>query len=259
MNAGLSYSYWDNHVNANTSRRIVLEQGPTAKLTADFSLITVDLLASYLESFNYDDETAADPRLNTRTLGSVTITRNGETTVAKLMGQYALNDAPLKKIPQSDMTADASIKKTWSSFSATVGATHISREPYAGVLLVSSRDFDQPEQETKGALALSWDIGFGLSFTGGGSYAQWENYISAPLAVPGGGEATKSVLASATVQTMSLGAVITPVSWISVGASYDFTQRDFAVEDEEMAESFRKKVHDEKVLSKISLALNYQF
>ena len=205
--------------------------------------------------YDTTDKTADNPKVKTVMTTSGTLTRNGETSVTKLIATYVQTNATSQSGEQSRMGLDLTWDKTWEDLSLGLSAGYLSKTAYSGTVIKESMNSARTQESAGGS--LKWTVGFGLALTGTGKYTQFSDYeqtqtnpdTKETVIVPGSGTKMDFGLSGA----LALG------TYVSVEAAYNYSDRKISVSDPTYETAVLKAACSQSSDSSLKISVRYPF
>lgn len=251
----IGVGYRDDHLYTNASQKLDENTtGPRAKLVIDGDTYKGELSFSM-----YEKSDTTDGRIRTTTTTSGTLTRNGETSVSKLMLEYLQKDQVSKRGEQTRMTVGLTWDKTWDDFSLGLLGEYIAKTAYAGTVIPDSPAYiDMNAARTQQNVGINgkWSIGFGLELTGNLKHSEFSEY---EYSAKDASEATVIVPNSGSSNAFGFSGALSLGNYVTAEAAYNYTDRKISVGDAAYQEQVLKNACSQLSESSFKLGVKYPF
>lgn len=181
------------------------------------------------------------------------VARNGETTTVSFAATMIDNAKPKVDLGiKSVMAFDLGISRNFEDVTGNIGVNQTTRERIEG------GGNGIAMSEMSGKVEGIYSMSFGLSVIGAASYQQLSNYMvvnSAKDKTDGPTEAS----AKGTAKKFGLTLKVSPASYASVTASYEYTDRALTADDPSFEKKLASEHWSQQTVTKIGLNLSYSF
>jgi tetratricopeptide (TPR) repeat protein len=221
-----------------------------AKVSAELNSFKLDL--SWLNDSSTIKGDSSKSK-STSTLKS-SVVRNGENTttalaVAKIDYAKPALDGGLKSV----MSLDLSWSRNFEDFSLSVAGNKTDRERLelgAGGTTLS---------EMAGKLEGTYNLSFGVSVLANGTYQTLSNYVVLKPKAATSTDTAPEAMANGSAKKFSFTLKVSPASFASFNASYEYIDRGLATDEPTLQRSLLVDHWSEQTTTKIGLILSYSF
>ncbi len=221
------------------------------KLVAEMSLFKMD--ASYIAAASQDKLDAENNENITTT--KLNVTRNGEhTTTSGGLTLVSFAKPKLNGSVKSSQSLDISWLRNFDDFSLGVSANKSDKSRDSGAVSLSNKLF---LSQTSAKIEGTYNMSFGVSVVASGALYQYGAFV-----VRNNGrvaDGPEEIKGHGTGNQLKLSLKVSPVAFMSLSTSYDYTDRKLSVAETAFEKTMMQDHWSQQTTTTLNLSANYSF
>jgi hypothetical protein len=251
LDVGIGYTTKDDYPKAN-SKNASSSATVGGKIVAEFDHFKIDA--------GYDSiaiSSKADPQLNhTNTVLKSAVTRNGENSSVSLNLTKADSGKPLVEA-ESGVKSTTAIQLSWlrnlDDFTIGLALNKVDKTR----LPETTKSIFLSEMSEK--IEGTYNLSFGVSVVGSATLSQLSTLVVKKDEKLDDASAPAEALASGTSSRYVLTLKVAPAAWVSLNASYDYTDRKLTIGEELLRKRMMLDNWSQQILTTLGITASYSF